>query len=121
VVKRTYQIVPCLELQLVNFDGFESLKEGRASQCKLASLSFDVAFAQIAHPQLFATKDIQRQKAKVVVKTVEVATLLQAVHPIVGTVKIRNQLAGSRLKAAYELFEEHLVHQPGFFAASSIL
>jgi hypothetical protein len=32
-----------------------------------------------------------------------------------------NQNLGSRLEAAHELFEEHLVHQPSFFAPSSIL
>jgi hypothetical protein len=55
------------------------------------------------------------------VKAVKMAILLQSVHSIVSTIKIQNQLARNRLEAVNELFEEHLVHQPGFFAASSIL
>src|SRR5215469_1797087 len=48
----------------------------------------DVALAQIADQEPFSTKDVQRQKAEVVVKAVKVPTLLQSVHSIVGTVKI---------------------------------
>lgn len=50
----------------------------------------DVTFAQIAHQQLFATKDIEGQKTKIVVITVKVATLLEPVHPIVSTIKIQD-------------------------------
>src|SRR5215472_12587168 len=81
----------------------------------------DVAFAQIADQKPFPTKDIQRQKTEVVVKAMKVPPLLQPVHSIVGTVKIQNQFLGSRFETSYELFEEHLMHQPGFFAPRAIL
>jgi len=81
----------------------------------------DVAFAQVADKQPFAAEDVEGQKAKVVVITVKVAPLLKSVYSIVGTVKIQNQFVRGRLEAVDELFEEHLVHQPGFFASSPIL
>ena len=51
----------------------------------------DVAFAQVADQQPFAAKDVEGQKAKVVVITVKVPSLLQTVHPIVGAIQIQYQ------------------------------
>jgi len=80
----------------------------------------DVARAQVADQQLLATEHIERQKTVIAIVPVEVGSHLRAVHPIIGGVKIQDELLGRRFEAGHKLFKEHLVHLPGFLAPGPV-
>jgi hypothetical protein len=77
-----------------------------AQLCRVAP---DVARAQITHQQLFAAKNVERQKAPVAVVAVKGAALLVAVHPVVGRVEIKDQLRRRFAKRRDELLHQHPV------------
>ena len=65
----------------------------------------DVAGPQVGHQQLLAAKDIERQKAPVAIVAVIVAAFLLAVHPVIGGVKVEDQLRRRFFKGRDELFD----------------
>ena len=69
----------------------------------------DVGGTQITYQQLVAAEDVQRQKAILVVKAVEEAAFLAAMHRIVGGVEIQNEFRRRRLERGNELFDQKRV------------
>ncbi len=54
----------------------------------------DLTGAQVTDQKLVAAKDIQWQKTVVVVITVKETAFLIPVYPVIGGIKIQNQLFG---------------------------
>jgi hypothetical protein len=69
--------------------------------------------AQVAHQQVSATEHIQRQKAVPVIKAVEVAPDLLAMHAVIGGVEVQRQALGWLIKRRAEALEQRLVRRPG--------
>jgi hypothetical protein len=51
----------------------------------------DVTGSQVTDQQLLTTKDVERQKALIIVVTVESSAYLLAVYPVIGAIKIQDQ------------------------------
>ena len=75
---------------------------------------------QVADQQLLAAIDVQGQKAVVAVVAVEKGVDLPSMHPVVGGIKIQDQLLGRDLKAADKLLKEHSVHEPSGFSVGPV-
>ena len=66
----------------------------------------DLAGPQVAHQQLIATKDIQRQKTVVIVVAMKEAPFLSAVDRIVRGIKVQDQLIGWLIIGGNELLKQ---------------
>ena len=83
--------------------------------------TIDLALPQVTDQQLVTAKDIQWQKTVVVVITVKEAAFLVSVYPVVGSVKIQNQLLRCLLKRSDELLDNYFMHLPGSFTVCPVL
>ena len=81
----------------------------------------DIAGPQITDQQLLTAKDIQREEAVGIVITMEEAPFLQAVHPVVGGIKVENQLFGWLGKGCDELLHQHMVNGDRRLTAHTVL
>ena len=68
--------------------------------------------AQVAHQQMLAAEDVQRQKTVAAIKATEVTPGLLAVDEIVGGVEVQGQPLRGRVERGDELLDEHLVRRP---------
>ena len=72
----------------------------------------DVGRPQIGHQKVSAAEHIERQEAVAVVITVEEATLLMAMHRIVGRVDVQHDLFRRPRKGGDEALHQNLVNRP---------
>lgn len=68
-----------------------------------------VARPQIGNQQQLVAEDVERQEAPVAVVTVIEAPFLVPMHPVIGRVKIQDQLRRRCGKRGDEFFQQHLV------------
>ena len=73
----------------------------------------DVGRSQIGDQQMVAGEDVERQEAVVVVVAVEEASLLMAVHRIVGGVDVEHDLLGRRREGGDIGLDQNPVDAPG--------
>ena len=81
----------------------------------------DLARAQVTDQQLVAAKDIQWQKAIVVVITMKEPAFLFAMNDIVSGIKVQNQFLRRFFERGNELLDDDFVHAPGGLAVDPVL
>ena len=79
----------------------------------------DLARAQVTDQQLVAAKDIQWQKAIVVVITMKEPAFLFAMNDIVSGIKVQNQFLRRFFERGNELLDD-FVHAPGGLAVDPV-
>ena len=83
--------------------------------------AINIAGAQVVHQQLLTAEDVQRQEAVMVVVAMEEASLLHAVHPVIGGVEIQDQLARHFPERGNELLQHHFVYGEQRFPVGAVL
>ena len=81
----------------------------------------NVGWPQIGHQQLFPAKHIERQETIITIVTVKETSLLLPMHPVIGRIKIQDQLRGRWRKRSDELIDDQLMHRPSHWAVGTVL
>ena len=79
------------------------------------------ARAQIADQQLITTEHVQRQKAIAIVVTVEETAFLLSMSPVIGRIKIQNQLCRRFIERSDKLFDQYLMNRQCRLSIQTIL